>query len=510
MKVTMKKYIYLLFSLFLFFVFFNNKIVVVNACDPNGCCCTNCGYDPDPPDPEPEPCFPSCWCPSEGDRGYGTYPVDCGSDGCGGSCGSGSAACSPPTCPTGFQKATTRDEANNRCNSPSDKGELGGNYECEIVAAIPSPNTGGCHTNGEFCYRMKNCSEIYRDGTANFREAYNPSRFNQFFIPDSDTNKKADGATGYRCGRYEETANSWWQTANANLYAANEIKNSPINVSLENEVKNYCNNDGKCSAYYIRSDSNNCGNDRNNQAGLQMTNSDTASSLTSATYRTQRPNSNVGAYPAFDSRPRTETANDFAYFSKLVNYDGLPNCNNSLPNSGDQTCKQVGNFIVSGNLRASGKQVVFVQGNLEIQANAKIEVPDGNFLAFIVQNNINISDEVGSEISASNTCASPSNAHIQGLYVADRININAKPANDIFNRDSACDKKLIMAGTFVSWQNDILLNRNFKGCSGEPGSTNYHNYNKDNPGVTVLYRPDLLINMPAWMKQPKTMRLETI
>lgn len=135
---------------------------------------------------------------------------------------------------------------------------------------------------------------------------------------------------------------------------------------------------------------------------------------------------------------------------------------------------------------ASQKLIVFVgnasdgqPGNLELLANAHIEVDQGGFLAFIVSGDIRISPEIG------HSNAQESAPNLTGLFIAS----NAIIAQ---GRENVPDKKLVVDGSLIGI-NEVHFNRDYKTLD-----------NNHFPVIEVNYRPDLLINAPNQLKRSFT------
>ncbi len=132
--------------------------------------------------------------------------------------------------------------------------------------------------------------------------------------------------------------------------------------------------------------------------------------------------------------------------------------------------------------------VVFVDGNLNIEdplaEGELIKVAEGGFLAFIVSGDINIADTVGHTV-LSNTAG-----NIEGVFMAD--------GTITTETNGALDKKFIGEGTFVGWD-DVIMLRDYN------GGVNNDSY----PAETFVYRPDFVKNTPAEMKRPQMLWQET-
>ena len=229
---------------------------------------------------------------------------------------------------------------------------------------------------------------------------------------------------------------------------------------------------------------------------------------------------------------------------------------------GSKVCKTSTSATISDDyqIAAGEKQVVFVEGNLtiDLEDEEKIQVAEGGFLAFIVKGEIVITPQTGEEIITKvegeenyrknnnllveagnpNHAGYDQQPQIEGVFIADgRINfqsfgeqtINQKGSNNAFAYNRPCDRKLTVAGVFAGWgtnydKKGILMKRTFAGCVDQPLEfydakggrleieklskgdfvnviVNYPDYNELNPVLTFVYRPDLVLNTPSWLRQ---------
>lgn len=178
----------------------------------------------------------------------------------------------------------------------------------------------------------------------------------------------------------------------------------------------------------------------------------------------------------------------------LNTFDNL--INNSAFDSiteGDATIfATAGNLVVrpgasnSWVVPAGAKYIVFVDGNLTLDSvsttNQIIRVEEDGFLAFIVRNDIIVSQNVGNTTLADNT------TNLEGVFIGRSITI----AND--DNPSTTDRKFVGAGTFVGWDG-IYLERSFD--DGDLGRVNHNTI----PTHYFTYRPDFLINAPESLLQ---------
>lgn len=124
-----------------------------------------------------------------------------------------------------------------------------------------------------------------------------------------------------------------------------------------------------------------------------------------------------------------------------------------------------------------------------------------------MKDDITIAHNIGIVPTAANICSTAGDAQVQGIYIAKNITIEHSTSDQVPVQNFNCDKKFIGAGSFIASE-QIKLKRTFKGCGAN--ATPYLNYNAIHPAETFIFRPDLILNMPEWMKQPKKMRLEAI
>lgn len=116
--------------------------------------------------------------------------------------------------------------------------------------------------------------------------------------------------------------------------------------------------------------------------------------------------------------------------------------------------------ITNGN-----KVIVLVNGNFDI--TEKIKVNNGGFLLVVAKDKITIADSLG---------GSRNNGDVQGIFVADEIDFGTG------------DIHFYGEGSFIGWTS-VSLGRDL-------GAAN----NADEPAMTFTFRPDLIINAPASVK----------
>lgn len=213
---------------------------------------------------------------------------------------------------------------------------------------------------------------------------------------------------------------------------------------------------------------------------------------------------------------------DFTYFQEKLNYKALPECDlNELVYSGisrnnvngeSQVCR----WDASGSetwtindreilVGAGQKKVIFVDGNLEIKGEmTNFQVAEGGYLAFIVSGDITFGADIGIDVTSAQAKKEPrlEDGRIDGVFIA-----NGKlyfPKADIPQTQLArrsCNRQLVMSGQYVGWQG-VDMRGTFAGCLILPPTT-FIDYNADHPVLTVIYRPDLVLNTPSWMKATK-------
>ncbi len=388
-------------------------------------------------------------------------------------------------------------------------GSKGEKFVCSYMNSVAN----NCGTVGT-CYRRLRCSEIPNNGGftqhaegINYPLSYTEADF--VFVPDPQGRYDSSGA---RCGRYVATAAPWWQAVNANLYATYEIKNTTSRTTFSPSCI-----PPQCSPYAIRTASS-CNLDKNASPGLAMSNENRSSAFSQYAHnqmsnRSYTDGKQTVAYPAFSP---DKTKSDFAYFKALVNYDNLSsNCSSPTEVSdGSYACKHEGDLKITNTIVADKNLTVFVSGQLIVDGNDArvLNSTDGaKYNIYIVGGDIIVKSNVGvsfdgTTASQANSCATPPS--LQGIFVADgSIVVEGSPlavGNEVLV--NCPERKFVAEGIFVSWGN-ISLRRSFRVCGNGAGV--YPNYNALNPAETFIYRPDFLVNTPAWMKQVVSNRFET-
>ena len=148
-----------------------------------------------------------------------------------------------------------------------------------------------------------------------------------------------------------------------------------------------------------------------------------------------------------------------------------------------------GDVTISSNwsVGAGETVVVFIDGNLSITGNPRVQVADGGFLAFIVSGNIFVDESVGNIDPLDET------TNLEGLYFADGT-LEIDSVGDAANQG---DLKFVGAGSFVA-KGGVTLERNFKNDADPDAALD----NELGPVELFVARPDLLANMPDLMKKP--------
>lgn len=156
----------------------------------------------------------------------------------------------------------------------------------------------------------------------------------------------------------------------------------------------------------------------------------------------------------------------------------------------------------------AGKHYVFlIDGDLFL--DEEILVPNGSTATFSVSGNITINKNIGTKIY-NQSCVLPvlqsrtsTNCHIEGFYSADGdIIIEGNNGNCPTIADN--DRRLNISGSLVSnagmrkladGEKSFQQNRDL--CSDATGSNN-----AKGPAVTILERPDFILNAPEFLKVP--------
>jgi len=91
---------------------------------------------------------------------------------------------------------------------------------------------------------------------------------------------------------------------------------------------------------------------------------------------------------------------------------------------------------------------------------------------------------------------------VEGVFISDNSIIIDNVINDRQPDDDSCrvDKRFLGQGTFVAWSSVQLL-RDFNNRDSKCNTDIYGVYNNRVPTETFIYRPDLVRNLPAWMRR---------
>jgi len=265
-----------------------------------------------------------------------------------------------------------------------------------------------------------------------------------------------------------------------------------------------------CSPYLIRS-SNTCPGSVAMTASIPISSSESSGYLSGTSNYTQRSAITTNAAPSLGAPVTTGLREDYEYFQNRVDYAAL--ASNDLQ-AGDSVVHLVtGDLTINSSnsstyTHATAKHVYFITGNLTFDSGTSIPTSVGGYTAFIVKGNVTFSKTLGLDVTSSSTttCATQGQGAIQAVVIADgTITVEANAETD-----KVCDKKLIVEGTYVSWTGNIKLPRTFKWCSySTTAGSAYTDYNATQPVTTFIYRPDLLLNTPTWMRNTKMVRVET-
>ncbi|MEX0896079.1 MAG: hypothetical protein WDZ94_04030 [Patescibacteria group bacterium] len=284
---------------------------------------------------------------------------------------------------------------------------------------------------------------------------------------------------------------SWWQTRGGLVFAQQQIRS---NLPLLSEVLNpRCNDLESCVPFIIRTDrfSPTQRREVNRTAGILMTDGELqntaldGSSVKGWATQRQRNQYAEGASAHIESNYR------YSDFRTLVS---PPNATAKASiSSSDITSQQVSHW--SGEveipnpiqIEPGGQHIVFVDGNLSINAVSEgqkmITVPNGSFLAFIVNGNITFNGLVGSSDFESE------DPLVEGIFMAEEsIVINSLGAGN--------DLKFIGAGSFIGWTN-VSMNRNYN----DVDKPEEEQFNDLYATELFIHRPDLVISTPEILRE---------
>lgn len=178
------------------------------------------------------------------------------------------------------------------------------------------------------------------------------------------------------------------------------------------------------------------------------------------------------------------------YFNKFDSKINLASGQNNP--CGGNSCTGVyiydsGNLTVYGNWKVRNNQsvVIFVANDLII--NTDVTVDDGGFLAFIVRENVSVSDTVGYDPPIANppllTPNKFTDPNLSGIIIAGGVPTSTFSTEPTL---AGADRQFIGAGTFVA--NQFSLKRDLES-------------NNTSPGEFFIYRPDLWVNAPKELKE---------
>ncbi len=203
-------------------------------------------------------------------------------------------------------------------------------------------------------------------------------------------------------------------------------------------------------------------------------------------------------------------------------------------------------FIVQGDIIVEpsvGTSVIVDSAGNPLGADTRIsrEIPVGTYGVNPVLGNPRAGDYVGYNWAD----IKPNGPDLQGIYLAsgeitfksfgdDSVSKIERVYNNVFT-NMPCDNILTLGGSFLGW-GGVNLDRTLKGCMDQPlevtgnqqianidgkyqlnapggvqqYQTNYIDLNEIYQATTVLYRPDLVMNTPIWMREIVDVREETI
>jgi hypothetical protein len=174
--------------------------------------------------------------------------------------------------------------------------------------------------------------------------------------------------------------------------------------------------------------------------------------------------------PTFKAKTNPALEEKYLYFENVTrDYEKVPLTGNAMPplptltpNRQATILKKTGNLQLNSSWGSSRKLIVFVDGNLRINANQT--VPVGSYLQFIVSGNITIAGSV---------------TQLEGMYSADGNILIEQSTN-----------RFVSKGSVVSF-----------GGSGIESRRSLDGVNNNTQSATLFeYRPDLVINTPREMR----------
>lgn len=289
------------------------------------------------------------------------------------------------------------------------------------------------------------------------------------------------------------TNSGWWQIQNAHVYAGNTTGN----VLLTKVPVDTCTVSATCEPFLIRRDD----SDLEESAGVAVTGGGTVDTTDENGDQTGYVTDRSTQMYATGTTLGSATEN-YDYFYRLYSMGLSPA--DDFASSPDNAQKPTGApangraYFRSGNLTvaepwtvAAGESyVIFVSGNLTLSdttnAAQLITVEEGGFLAFIVQGNITVAQNVGNRADLDDTTP-----NVEGVYIANgTFQVNSK------GEASGGDERFVGAGTFVGW-GGVTLSRDYSDGGNRKAENNTR------PAEMFVYRPDLIINTPERMAQPR-------
>lgn len=316
-----------------------------------------------------------------------------------------------------------------------------------------------------------------------------------------------DGPLKFYVSRYDLTHGGWFQTLGGHIFAAQDWPslaiNDPIPVST-------CEEDPACKSVMIARDL----DDNSKSAGFVITGGGLVDSSDEdgeqANYLIERPD-NPARVLGSNLEKVTENysffANKLNINNAAIEYEDNPN-NASKPKGLNLENEQA--YLINGDMTikkqwlvpAGETIVIFVDGNLYVEdptdsIGRVIGVEEGGFLAFIVSGDISFGKRVGNDIVIGNPAADDLTPNVEGIFVADG-SIDVENWEEI----SGGDDKFIGAGIFVGW-GGVNLNRDFSDASIRKAENNIR------PAELFIYRPDLVVNAPESMAEPRLLWQES-
>lgn len=309
-----------------------------------------------------------------------------------------------------------------------------------------------------------------------------PSIDNDFYVTATDT-----------------TNGGWWQASNGLVYAGN-TSGEALRTYVPTDT---CSASATCSPYLISRDS----TDLADSAGVPITGGgslDTTDQPGNDTgYLTDR---TVQQYAVGSSTSRVQENYDYFYreysmgtaptddFAASANDAQKPSAppidsKRAYYRNGDLTITDTWSVLDTEEI------VVFVNGNLTFSDPAGvqqlIDVADGGFISFIVNGNINVTEDVGNDVLTDTT------ANLEGVYIADgTIFIQSR------GQAAGGDDRFVGEGTFVGL-GGVTLARTFSDGAARNAQNN------DKPVELFRFRPDFVENVPERMARPHYIWQET-